>query len=124
MVKHPINIAHRNQQLSQRVEGQLTRCQSLMKDAEELIKRKVFPSDKERGLFSSDLITEAQTKLVECKLVAGNFTNLGEDDAVKLAITERWTNTAVDLLNQAQMVLDDRKDIWGNDMPTGGLWGK
>jgi len=124
MVKHPINIGQRSQQLNQRVEGQLKRCISLAAEADALVKDQRSAERRGNGLFCSDLITEAQTKLVECQLVAGNFTNLGEDATVKLAITERWVNTAVDLLNQAQMVLDDRKDIWGNNMPTGGLYDK
>lgn len=124
MLKHPINIEQRSITLGQRVAGQLKRCHSLAQESEALVKDRRSDESMARGLFTSDLITEAQTKLVECQLVANNFRSLGDDAAVRLAICERWTNTAVDLLNQAQEVLDDVKDIWGNKMPTGGLWDK
>jgi len=124
MPTSPINLAERSKTLDHRLQAQLKRCQSLDGEAQALTRDRKSVDNMTRGLFVSDLIQEAQSKLVECQLVAAGLANHGELAAAHLAISERWVTSAIDLLNRAQMVLDFQQDIWGKALPTGDLWDK
>jgi hypothetical protein len=120
----PINVTNRAKTLDQRVQSQLKRCQSLDVEAQTLTSDRKSSDRMARGLFASDLINEAQSKLVECQLVAAGLSDRDDNAKARLAITERWSKSAIDLLNNAQEVLEDVRDIWGNLTPRGGLWDK
>jgi len=124
MPTSPIDVAQRSKTLDQRLQAQLKRCLSLDGEAQTLTRDRKSIDRMTRGLFVADLIQEAQSKLVECQVVAAGPVDGGDLAAAHLAISERWVTSAIDLLNRAQLVLDDQQDIWGKALPTGGLWDK
>jgi hypothetical protein len=124
MPTNQIDLASRTKTLDQRVASQLERCQTLTVEVQSLTRDRKSVDRMNRGVFVEDLINEAQSKLVECQIVGKSLAANGDVVPARLAIVERWTKSAIDLLNFAQQVLDDQLDIWGKPLPTGGLWDK
>jgi hypothetical protein len=124
MSTNQINVTEKAKNLGLKVSAQLKRCEELDAEAQALSRDRTFAENRNRGLFASQLISEAKSKLIDGKLISGTVESGGAVAIANLAISERWAAMAIDLLNRAQLVIDDLQDIWGNPRPTGGLWDK
>jgi len=117
-------FAQRSTNLDNRAEAALNRCLKLTGEAETLLAHSRNKTDRNNAHFVLELISDASDKAVECKLKAGSLDNRADNADSQLAVCDRWLKLANDSLNQAQLVLDEVVDIWGNKLPTGGLWDK
>jgi hypothetical protein len=117
-------IASRLTNLRQRVESNDKRIASLTHDAEMFIKDTYWDDRRTRGVFASQLIYEAQSKLSEIAISTRNFDVDIDHMPELIAVCEVFLTIACDLLNRAGRVLDDVEDIWGVRRPTGGLHDK